>query len=128
MASPKGPAKMPISPAPTDSPQREGFTFPEILVAMMIVCLTVYASASALITILRLEDTGLRALHASMLIQTTACRHFLPAALRPKEPPPTSSGFPYPPASSTRDSWVIYTLTPADDSDSMAVTLALSKG
>lgn len=128
MASPKGPAKMPTSPAPTDAPDRNGFTFPEILVAMMIVCLTVYASASALITILRLEDTGLRALHAAMLIQTTACRHFLPDALRPKEPPPASAGFAYPPTSSTRDSWVIYTLTPADDSGSMALTLALSKG
>lgn len=117
-----------IFPVQTDAADRAGFTFPEILVAMLILCLTVYAATSALITILRYEDSGLRAMRTALALQQTACRHFLPSDALPDSDTPAAGYFVYPPSSVFVDRWAIYTLTPVDDSDSMPAKLALSKG
>ena len=118
---------MQTSPARTEPSTCSGFTFPEILAAMLIACLTVYAATSALITILRLDDAGLRDLRTSLALHQTACRHFLPEKALPDTETPVSRYFVYPPLITTINPWVIYTLTPVDDSDSINTKLALMK-
>ncbi|MDD2237753.1 MAG: hypothetical protein PHG65_11165, partial [Kiritimatiellae bacterium] len=76
---------MRTSPARIEAVNKNGFTFPEVLTALLITVLTVYAATAALLTILRQEDAGLRALHTALALQQTACRHFLPPAERPEE-------------------------------------------
>ncbi len=104
---------------------QNGFTFPEVLTALLITVLTVYAATSALFTILRQEDAGLRSLHAALALQQTACQHFLLPADRSAGDTSTPPATFHPVQSVATDSWVIYTLTPLDDSDSMVFDLAL---
>lgn len=115
---------MRIYPAQTERDPINGFTFPEILTALVITVLTVYATASALMTILRQDDTGLHALRGTLAMQQTACRHFLAPDALPEDAAEPPLYFQSVQALQV-DSWVIYTLTPADDSASMALNLAL---
>ena len=110
----------PTCPAPTD---RSGFTLVEAVVALAVASLLVAATASVLLSVLRLEEAGDIAQRRTLGLHSLLVRHFLPeAGIAPEEAAKVSvdSGL-------DNTVWVIYTLTPFLETDSFAGTLALRR-
>ena len=66
-----------ISPVQTPDRGPAGFTLVEVLVALLVAMLLVGAAASALIGILRAEETSLRMQKAALQVQSVTCESLL---------------------------------------------------
>ena len=120
MANPAVKAKMQTCPALTPDPPNSaaGFTFVEVLIALLISLIIATTAAAALITILNMERTSISMQRTALAVQTMSTRYHLST-----DPIPQPSDLPFS-APVQQDDWVIYPLTLSDDSVSMHHVLA----
>ena len=112
-------------------PRRYGFTFIEILIALLICALLVGAVCTAMIHVLRLEKRTMIQREIPFELQTLACRTYLgleaPKDIAAALPPDWLAEAEHIETVDQKTAWIIWRLAPADDG-SLVYSMAIRAG